>query len=321
MKIKHILIMFAVLGVAIISCGAAPQKNAGRTAGTKARATVKYRQRSARRKAKRRLKRRPCRRRIKKAAKKQQPSKAKGPSFSNMVNSEDKKYVEARLKSSLSAENVDRLMALVDDYNGAAAPYLTADFSKSGTPAYDVGKITEAQSKKPMHYPNTNCRITTYLLLKDDMKVSEDIEADGELLFMDKEALGRASLLNEKETADFIRLFSRVKTDGIKDPAHQGKIMEKFLSQMTFPDKASMVSVVLHDNLDGNYLFIGHVGVLVKDGSGYLFVEKISFEEPYQAIRFQNKEACYRYLKNKYKDYTDPNVAPPFIMENNRYVG
>lgn len=321
MKIKHILILFAALAMAVISCGAAPRKNAGRTAHAKARATVTYRHRGARRKAKRRLKRLPCRRRIKKAARKQQPKEAKGPSFSNMVKSEDKKYVEARLKSSLRAENVDRLMALVDDYNGTAAPYLTADFSKSGTPAYDVGKITEAQSKKPMHYPNTNCRITTYLLLKDDMKVSENTEEDGELLFMDKEALNRASLLNEKETADFIRLFSRVKTDGSKDPAHQGKIMEKFLSQMTFPDKASMVSVVLHDNLDGNTLFIGHVGVLIKDGSGYLFVEKISFEEPYQAIRFQNKEACYHYLKNKYKDYTDPNVAPPFIMENNRYVG
>lgn len=320
MKIKHILILFAALGIAVISCGAAPQKSAERTPRTKARATAKYTRRSARRKAKRRLKKRPCRRRIKKAARKQ-PREAKGPSFSNMVKAEDKKYVEARLKSSLSAENVDRLMALVDDYNGTAAPYLTADFSKSGIPTYDVGKITEAQSKKLMHYPNTNCRITTYLLLKDDMKVSENTEADGELLFMDKEALSRASLLNEKETADFIRLFSRVKTDGSKDPAHQGKIMEKFLFQMTFSDKASMVSVVLHDNLDGNYLFIGHVGVLVKDGSGYLFVEKISFEEPYQAIRFQNKEACYGYLKNKYKDYTDPNVAPPFIMENNRYVG
>ncbi|WP_082941283.1 DUF4300 family protein [Aedoeadaptatus pacaensis] len=320
MKIKHILILFAALGIAVISCGAAPRKNAGRTPRAKARATVTYRHRGARRKAKRRLKKRPCRRRIKKAARKQ-PREAKGPSFSNMAKAEDKKYVEARLKSSLSAENVDRLMALVDDYNGTAAPYLTADFSKSGIPTYDVGKITEAQSKKPMNYPNTNCRITTYLLLKDDMKVSEDIEEDGELLFMDKEALSRGGILNEKETADFIRLFSRVKTDGSKDPAHQGKIMEKFLSQMTFSDKASMVSVVLHDNLDGNYLFIGHVGVLVKDGSGYLFVEKISFEEPYQAIRFQNKEACYGYLKNKYKDYTDPNVAPPFIMENNRYVG
>lgn len=319
MKIKHILILFAALGIVVISCGACPQNKSAKAKCTKV--ATQRRGTYARRKAKRRLKRRPCRRRIKKAAKKQQPSKAKGPSFSNMANSEDKKYVEARLKSSLSAENVDRLMALVDDYNGAAAPYLTADFSKNGTPAYDVGKITEAQSKKPMHYPNTNCRITTYLLLKDDMKVSENIEEKVELLFMDKEALSRASLLNEKETADFNRLFSRVKTDGSKDPAHQGKIMEKFLSQMTFPDKAAMVSVVLHDNLDGNYLFIGHVGVLVKDGSGYLFVEKISFEEPYQAIRFQNKEAFYDYLKNKYKDYTDPNVAPPFIMENNRYVG
>ncbi len=319
MKIKHILILFAALGMAVISCGACPKNQSAKARCTKV--ATQRRGTYARRKAKRRLRRRPCRRRIKKATKKRKPSQAKGPSFSNMAKAEDKKYVEARLKASVKAENVDRLMALVDDYNGAAAPYLTADFSKSGAPAYDVGKITEARSKNPMHYPNTNCRITTYLLLKDDMKVSENSEEDVELLFMDKEALDRAGLLNENETADFLRLFSRVKTDGSKDPVHQGKTMEKFLSQMSFTDKASMVSVVLHDNLDGNYLFIGHVGVLVKDGSGYLFVEKISFEEPYQAIRFQNKDACYRYLKNKYKDYTDPNVAPPFIMENNRYVG
>ena len=322
MKIRGISILLAALGMAVIICGACPQNRAKKVCRSKV-VTIQSHRKNVRRKAKRRLKRRPCRRRIKQAAKKQNPSKAKAqePSISNMEKIEDRQYVEARLKSALNADNVNQLMKLVDDYNRVAAPYLTADFAKNGTPTYDVGKITEAQSKKGMEYPNTNCRITTYLLLKNDMEVSENIEEDGELLFMDKEALGRIRLLDEKETANFNRLFSRVKTDGSKDPAHQGKTMEKFLSQMTFSGKASMVSVVLHDNLDGNYLFIGHVGVLVKDGSGYLFVEKISFEEPYQAIRFQSKEACYRYLKNRYRDYTDPNVAPPFIMENNRYVG
>ena len=81
-----------------------------------------------------------------------------------------------------------------------------------------------------------------------------------------------------------------------------------------------MVSVVINDNLDGNYLFIGHVGVLIEDNGKYLFIEKLSFEEPYQAIKFPDKESCYKYLKEKFEDYKDPNVAPPFIMENNKYI-
>ena len=50
-----------------------------------------------------------------------------------------------------------------------------------------------------------------------------------------------------------------------------------------------MLSVVLHDNLDGEYLFIGHVGVMVPYKGGYLFVEKLTFEEPYQAIKLRQR--------------------------------
>ncbi|NQL65080.1 DUF4300 family protein [Streptococcus suis] len=39
-----------------------------------------------------------------------------------------------------------------------------------------------------------------------------------------------------------------------------------------------MVSVVMHDDLDGNNLFIGHVGVMVEDEEGALFVEILSFQ-------------------------------------------
>lgn len=82
-----------------------------------------------------------------------------------------------------------------------------------------------------------------------------------------------------------------------------------------------MISVVLHDNLDGDYLFIGHVGVLTKVKDKYLFVEKLSFESPFQAIKFNSKEECYHYLSTTYKDYQDETTAVPFIMENDRWVG
>ena len=77
-----------------------------------------------------------------------------------------------------------------------------------------------------------------------------------------------------------------------------------------------MLSVVVHDDLDGQSLFIGHVGILVPSEDGYLFVEKLTFEEPYQAIRFATKEDCYKYLDTKYENYTGEGLAKPFIMDN-----
>lgn len=50
------------------------------------------------------------------------------------------------------------------------------------------------------------------------------------------------------------------------------------------------------------------------------FVEKLTFEEPYQAIKFSSKKDCYKYLTTKYKDYTGPGLAKPFIMDNDKWV-
>lgn len=146
------------------------------------------------------------------------------------------------------------------------------------------------------------------------------MDIDDEMLFMDKEALKDLNLFNDEDLENFYKLFSRVKTSSSKDSKVHAKVMEEFLSKVDFPEDASMVSVVLHDNLDGDYLFIGHVGVLLPLDDSYLFLEKISFEEPYQAIRFSDKGEAYMYLKEKYKDYLDPETAPPFIMENSNYI-
>ena len=96
--------------------------------------------------------------------------------------------------------------------------------------------------------------------------------------------------------------------------------MEKYFENIKFDENARMLSVVLHDNLDGEYLFVGHVGVMVPDKGGFLFVEKLTFEEPYQAIKFAGKEECYKYLQGKYADYTGEGLAKPFVMDNNKMV-
>ncbi|MBS5946531.1 MAG: DUF4300 family protein [Peptoniphilus harei] len=241
--------------------------------------------------------------------------------MSNMNSENTLSFVKDSLKGIIKDENAEKFIELVRDYNDSISTnLLSADFSNNLHPDYDIGKIIKERDKINHKYLNTNCRINTFLLLKDSISLKENVNIDDSILFMDTDIIEKSKLFNADETKKFKQLFSRVKTIKSKNPKKQAKIMSDFLSNFTFPEKIGMISVVLHDNLDGDYLFIGHVGVLVPIEKGYLFLEKISFEEPYQAIKFLDKKSCFKYLKNKFKDYTDPEVCPPFIMENDKYV-
>lgn len=241
--------------------------------------------------------------------------------MSNMNSEKTLSYVKDSLKGIIKDENAEKFIELVRDYNDSISTnLLSADFSNNLHPDYDIGKIIKERDKINHKYLNTNCRINTFLLLKDSISLKENVNIDDSILFMDTDIIEKSKLFNADETKKFKQLFSRVKTIKSKNPKKQAKIMSDFLSNFTFPEKIGMISVVLHDNLDGDYLFIGHIGVLVPIEKGYLFLEKISFEEPYQAIKFPDKKSCYKYLKEKFKDYKDPNVAEPFIMENDEYV-
>lgn len=241
--------------------------------------------------------------------------------MSNMNSENTLSFVKDSLKGIIKDENAEKFIELVRDYNDSISTnLLSADFSNKLHPDYDIGKIIKERDKINHKYLNTNCRINTFLLLKDSISLKENVNIDDSILFMDTDIIEKSKLFNADETKKFKQLFSRVKTIKSKDPKKQAKVMSDFLSNFTFPEKIGMISVVLHDNLDGDYLFIGHVGVLVPIEKGYLFLEKISFEEPYQAIKFPDKKSCYKYLKEKFKDYKDPNVAEPFIMENDEYV-
>ena len=242
--------------------------------------------------------------------------------ISNMNNNTSLDLVKHTIEKNLNKNVAESFANLVKDYNKEIPKdLLSGDFERTSK-IDKTGEIIDKRSSINHKYADTNCRINSFLLLKDDLSIKDDMDMDidDEMLFMDKEALINLDLFNDEDLENFYKLFSRVKTSSSKDPKVHAKVMEEFLSKVDFPRTASMVSVVLHDNLDGDYLFIGHVGVLLPLDNGYLFLEKISFEEPYQAIKFSDKEEAYMYLKEKYRDYLDPEVAPPFIMENDEYI-
>ena len=261
------------------------------------------------------------------AKKTQSESQIEAPSLSNMASDESLAFVEDALKAAFGSDNdpamasVDEFIAMVKDYNKTVGEdNLISDFSEDLHPIYDVGKLIENREKADMAFPDTNCRINSYLLAADNMKVQKAGDSDDEMLFMDEEKIKEGEIFDDERMETFKKFFGRVPTEDSKDPAVHGKVMEEYFKDWSYPDKASLISVVINDKLDGNYLFIGHIGVLVPIDGGYLFVEKISFEEPYQAIKFKDKDQVYKYLKDKYKDYQDPDTAPPFIMDNGKFA-
>ena len=246
--------------------------------------------------------------------------KVEQPSYSNLNSKASLSEVRAILSKHLNEESVDNFINLVTDYNDTVGSVgLSGSFAPFTKTDYDVEKISSLWTAKHGDFIGTNCRINTYTLLKGKIKIPQ-VKSDTELLFQDKDAIDKGKLFNAKDQADFDILFSRVKTEATQDVKVHAKHMEAYYKQFTFDDKARMLSVVVHDNLDGDFLFVGHVGVLVPTTDGYLFVEKLTFEEPYQAIKFASKKDCYKYLTTKYKDYTGPGLSKPFIMDNGKWV-
>ena len=246
--------------------------------------------------------------------------KEKQPSYSNLNSKVSLSEVRSILSKHLDEGSVENFINLVKDYNDTVGSVgLTGDFKPFTKTDYDVEKISSLWTAKHDDFIGTNCRINTYMLLKGKIKIPQ-VKSDSELLFQDKDAIDKGKLFDAKEQANFEILFSRVKTNPTQNVKVHAKHMEDYYKQFSFDDKARMLSVIVHDNLDGDSLFVGHVGVLVSTTDGYLFVEKLTFEEPYQAIRFASKKDCYKYLTTKYKDYTGPGLAKPFIMDNGKWV-
>ena len=242
------------------------------------------------------------------------------PTYSNMASKESAEEVKALLSAQLDKDSVENYMKQVNEYNEIVGSVgLQGDFKQFGTTEYDVEKISNLWKEKKGDFVGTNCRLNSFFLLKNNIKVPS-IKSDSELLFLDNDSIDKGKLLNAKDKEAFNVLFSRVKTEATEDVKVHAKNMEKYFENIKFDENARMLSVVLHDNLDGEYLFVGHVGVMVPDKDGFLFVEKLTFEEPYQAIKFASKEECYKYLQGKYADYTGEGLAKPFIMDNNKMV-
>lgn len=241
--------------------------------------------------------------------------------ISNMADEKSLSEVRQAMLHSLPESDVSTVLGWVSDYNETIQQTSLLDgFKETEQPTYNVDKIDNLWLDKKGDFIGTNCRINTFSLLKHKLTLTSETDSNTDLFFMDHEAIEAEQLMTAEEQVVFDQLFSVVKTEDTKDPTVHAQKMTEHWKHFEFDDEATMLSVVFHDNLDGQELFVGHVGVLVPDDNGFLFFEKLSFQEPYQAVKFDTKDDAYTYLLDKYADSYGQETAQPFIMENDQLV-
>ncbi len=244
--------------------------------------------------------------------------------YSNLANEATQKEVTALLKDhGVTKEQTDMLVSWVNDVNDRiSAGTLAEDFESMGEKGadYDGLIVTYKDDADGMPLPEANCRLTSYLLLKNKIQTNGKKFDDDTYLMFDVEAIDTYEPfhLTEEERSNFISLFNWVPVKGTSTlDEHIAKVQEAWKDrEIQVTGKGiSLITVYLHSTFE-EVRFVGHTGVLVEDKDGLLFVEKYGPMFPFQATNFNNREELKTYILNRQDLYGDETELEPIIMEN-----
>lgn len=244
--------------------------------------------------------------------------------YSNLLDEESRKEVRGAMeKGGIPKDDIDSFFKDVDYFNTSIDKYgLVKDGFKATLnlePKYDPYEMQDLWDTKNPEFMGYNCRITSFHIMRSLISIANPQSTESDYLIFDEQSINHepAILFNEGELDNFRTLYFAVPTENTKDIAtHVDKVAAHYKDKgIKFAEgDVSLISVYFHD--EEGYLFVGHVGVLIKSDSDLIFIEKVAFQEPYQAIKFENRIQLNNYLMKKYDVSWGQETARPFIMEN-----
>ena len=176
--------------------------------------------------------------------------------------------------------------------------------------------------EKTHDYSDADCRMTAMLLMGDLLTVDTPNKTyDGTYLMMDVDAIENAdryTILKDRE-ADFTTLFGEMEipAGGLADAlAHNWQAHGIRFDA----ENVSLISVVIEDSLSP-VAFVGHTGLLIDEGETLLFVEKIAFEQPYQATQFNTVDELVAMLAARPEYAAEEGKEPSVICRNDAVIG
>ena len=248
--------------------------------------------------------------------------------YSNLVDEDTRNRVKNALKNAgLSDEKIKSFFDAVDEYNNAVG---SKNLVQSMTtidaafPTFDQDKLIDAWLAKG-GYVGRNCRITSYSLMGDFIKVGNPTPGDTTMLFNDFDSIKDKNIFEGQDKKKFDTLFSYIDVTNTHDTnVLSDEIIKSWEEkQISFNnDKMHMISVfmTMDDGMNKVQEFIGHTGILVEDGDKYLFIEKLAFELPYQVEEFDNLQDVNDYLMGYYDNEAEGLTAKPVIFEDGKVM-
>lgn len=186
----------------------------------------------------------------------------------------------------------------------------------------DIGKCMDGWEQNH-DYSDTDCRMTAFLLL-DGILHAESTEDnyEGTYLMFDTEAIDNADRYEIiKENKDMFTTLYGEKS--VTDDKHPETTFSDSWKQYGFQidsDRISLFSIVIYDQYS-DVIFVGHTGILIKYTDYYLFVEKIAFEQPYQATKVHTMDELLNILSLRPEYFGEEGEAGPYVYNNGEYIG
>lgn len=225
---------------------------------------------------------------------------------------------------SAGASHVDTFQEWVADFADSAGKnaQLQDAWSDPKELKADVGSCMDGWEQNH-DYSDADCRMTAFLLLDGILRAeSTEENYEGTYLMFDTEAIDnvdRYSILKEKRDM-FTTLYGE---KSVTDDKHPEAAFSDSWEQYGFTvdsDRISLLSIVIHDPYS-DVVFVGHTGILIKYSDSYLFVEKIAFEQPYQATKVHTMDELLSILSLRPEYFGEEGEAGPFVYNNGEYVG
>ena len=251
--------------------------------------------------------------------------------YSNLNDQESRQLLaELMTDGGIDGQRQQVLFDHVDQINSFLKPEeLTDGFEevKITEPKYDPYELQERWTEEEPDFMGYNCRITAFSLYGSQVDVPADGEIRSGMVDFDLLSLNEdpAGIPDEQDRERFQVLYSAIPTENTKDHTVHLKTLQDDWQErgIHFEDggTTSLISVVLHDQVDGDQLFVGHTGVLFEKSENELyFLEKIAFQEPYQLDKFSSRAELSDYLMEKYDVSFDQPTASPMILENDQLI-
>ena len=246
------------------------------------------------------------------------------PAVTNMAGSQTSAEVCDDLNEA-GLSNVVTFNEWVLDFAGSAGD--DADLSdKWMQPGANAPDLTACANGWEKHhdYSDADCRMTAMLLLDGIITAEKtDSEYKGTYLMFDVDAIENIDRYEviRKNLNMFTTLFGDRIPGEDEDPSEVFGNMWNDYGFSISNEKVSLVSIVIYDP-DFNQTFTGHTGVLVKLAENiYLYVEKLAFEQPYQAILVSDTDQLFSLLASRNEYYGSEGDAGPYVYLNGDYLG